>query len=129
MLRIDGKIVGLNFHVIHRRGRKPFERFHYRFESNGRVVFKDFVISSGTRTFDQAFILAVEFIADIRGVERCGSIFKEMISAKRHYENSNCLEDMENSGTAISEDELFKILSQEVSCFESKRKNKRVIIE
>lgn len=127
VLRPDGGIIGLQHNRMKRSDRKPFERFHCRIEKGGKITFKDFVINA-SRSFDEAFRLAVEFIAERRGVVKNSALFKRMLAAKSFYEkmNSSPLNERSSCRNSSDETELFRQLSQEVACFEQKR-NRRVI--
>lgn len=122
VLRPDGGIIGLQHHKIKRCDRKPFERFHCRLEKNGKITFKDFVINA-SRPFDYAFRLAVEFIAEMRGVEKNSALFQRMLAAKPYYEKiDTSLSERRELSQPAFDDELYRQLAQEVACFEQKRK-------
>lgn len=124
VLRPDGGIIGLHHHRIKRSDRKPFERFHCRIEKDGKITFKDFVINS-TRSFDDAFRLAAEFIAEMRGVEKGGSLFQRMLGSKAHYQkNDSGLNDGQSLRQSNEDEELYFLLSQEVASFVQKRRQR-----
>lgn len=124
VLRPGGGIIGLQHHRIQRGDRKPFERFHCRLEKDGKITFKDFVINA-SRSFDEAFRLAVEFIAEMRGVDKASAIFQRMLDSKSHYEKIDPrLGDIKTLSQPFEEDDLYRHLSQEVACFEQKRKRR-----
>lgn len=126
VLRPDGGIIGLQHHRIQRSDRKPFERFHCRIEKGGKVTFKDFVINA-TRPFDDAFRLAVEFIAEMRGVEKNSGLFQRMLDTMPHYEKVDAASTgRKKLPQSSEEEELYFLLSQEAASFEQKRK-RRVI--
>jgi len=126
VLRAGGGIIGVQHETIRRSDRKPFERFHCKFEQNGVVIFKDFVINS-KRSFDDAFRMAVEFIAAMRSVDKSSPLFQQMMASKPHYQKLSLpLNDPKVLARESEEDEWVYRLSQEVACFEQKRK-RRVI--
>lgn len=126
VLRPGGGIIGLQHHRIQRSDRKPFERFHCRIEKGGKITFKDFVINA-KRPFDDAFRLAVEFISEMRGVEKNSAIFQRMLDTKPHYEKTDSSLTGEKTHPQASEEEdLYLLLSQEAARFEQNRK-RRVI--
>lgn len=124
VLRAGGGIIGVQHERIRRSDRKPFERFHCKFEQNGEVIFKDFTINS-TRSFDDAFRLAVEFIADKRGVDKDSALFQRMMDSKPHYQKSHSFLHKPNAPTRDPEVNAWAHrLSQEVACFERKQNNR-----
>lgn len=124
VLRPGGGIIGVQHEIIRRSDRKPFARFHCKFEQNGEVIFKDFVINA-TRSFDEAFQLAVEFIADKRGVDKDSAVFQRMMDSKSHYQKLGLLlHDQKALAQASDDDAWVRKLSQEVACFQRKRNNR-----
>lgn len=126
VLRPNGGIIGLQHNRMQRSDRKPFERFHCRVEQNGKITFKDFIINR-SRTFDEAFQMAVEFIAEKRDVDKNSIIFKRMLAEKVFYEKAKSSYSNQKESCLNSEEkELFRHLSQEAANFELNR-NRHVV--
>lgn len=126
VLHPDGRIIGLQRQQQSRSdGRAPSDTFKIRIVVDGQPpVFKTVEICS-IRTFDQAFEVAVSFIAETRGIDKNDRLFQRMLDAKACYQNAP--ERQSTQSRADSNDQgLFEALQLEVANFQ-KRIGKNVL--
>lgn len=119
----NGKIVGLLRQQRHRQGRHIIDAFRIRLVVDGKgTVNKEFEINS-RRTVDEAFIQSVDFIAQLREVEKNSSLYRRMLASKPLYTNITSTPPVPPKGD-LSDNELFHILAAEVERFQKNRRNK-----
>lgn len=126
VLHPDGRIIGLLRQQRIREDRKPADAFKIRLSISGHPpVIKDFEINT-KRSFDEAFLSSVQFIADLRKIERDSTLYKKMLSAKTLYEELLPLNTRKHSPKKATsdEDELFLLLSEEAARFDKQRRGK-----
>lgn len=125
VLHPNGRIIGLLRQRRYRADRKPSDTFKIRLVLDGQgTVFKDYEIYA-KRTFHEAFMLAVNFIAEAKNVEAGCELYEKMVAAKPLYEIEN--HSLENGTQRDNScDDLFHILAAEVIAFQQ-RQGRRLI--